>query len=205
MRLRYFLALSLPFIISASIEDQTPFLGSSEMTKESSQESTYTPLTSPQPTLADLLTIEPSASIYYSYARETEISSEFGNVDQQLTLLVPTNKAVMALARKPHQGPVHAESKIEISEQELDEQSRRNVQRWVTAHIILSHISLSDVPVTYDTMLDGKSVTFIPAESSDGRSPDWAQVTLEDGTRIIGRKEGINGVIYLIDGTIDPS
>ena len=61
----------------------------------------YTPLTNAQPTLADLLTIESSASIFYSYARELELGETFADVDSVNTLLVPTNKAVMALARKP--------------------------------------------------------------------------------------------------------
>jgi len=61
----------------------------------------YIPQTTPQPTLADLLTIEPSASIFYSYARELEMSSMFANHDTKVSLFVPTNKAVMALARRP--------------------------------------------------------------------------------------------------------
>jgi len=56
---------------------------------------------SSQPTLADLLTIEPAASIYYSYARETELSGMLSSAAVWWTVLVPTNKAVMALARKP--------------------------------------------------------------------------------------------------------
>ena len=61
----------------------------------------YIPQTTPQPTLADLLTIEPSASIFYSYARELELSSRLSDHDAKFTVFVPTNKAVMALARKP--------------------------------------------------------------------------------------------------------
>jgi hypothetical protein len=60
----------------------------------------FIPLRS-QPTLADLLTIEPSASIFYSYARELELSARFADDSVRYTLFVPTNKAVMALARKP--------------------------------------------------------------------------------------------------------
>lgn len=54
-----------------------------------------------QPSLADLLTIEPSASIFFSYARELQMSNIFSEENAGITLLVPTNKAVMALARKP--------------------------------------------------------------------------------------------------------
>ncbi|KIJ66584.1 hypothetical protein HYDPIDRAFT_86539 [Hydnomerulius pinastri MD-312] len=174
------------------------------MVEESSRDPVYSPLTTAQPTLSDLLTIESTASIYFSYARETKFSQEFDASGQQITLLVPTNKAVMALARKPHQGPAPVEPKIEITEQQFDEQSNRNVLRWVAAHII-PVISLSDAPVTYDTMLDGKSVTFTPVLGTSKGSPDWSRVTLEDGTRIIGMKEGSNGVLYLIDSTINPN
>jgi hypothetical protein len=59
------------------------------------------PTTSSKPTLADLLTIEPSTSIFYGYARELEMSSMLSDGRLKLTVLVPTNKAVMALARKP--------------------------------------------------------------------------------------------------------
>ena len=63
----------------------------------------YTPQTnSDGPTLADLLTIDPSTSIFYSYAREIELSRLLNDESAALTLLAPTNKAVMALARKPY-------------------------------------------------------------------------------------------------------
>lgn len=59
------------------------------------------PSTTHIPTLFDLLTIEPTTSIFFSYARELELSRLLVNLDSNITLLVPTNKAVMALARKP--------------------------------------------------------------------------------------------------------
>jgi len=59
------------------------------------------PLSNARPTLFDLLTIESRTSIFFSYARELQLSRMFVNMDSNLTLLVPTNKAVMALAKKP--------------------------------------------------------------------------------------------------------
>ena len=59
------------------------------------------PTSSVRPTLFDFLTIEPGTSIFFSYARELELSRLFVNTESNLTLLVPTNKAVMALTRKP--------------------------------------------------------------------------------------------------------
>lgn len=94
MRFHLLASLILPFASSALGQDQIP-LGSTDMPAP------YTPQTNARPTLADLLTIEPAASIFYSYAREIALSELFADVDARITLLVPTNKAVMALARKP--------------------------------------------------------------------------------------------------------
>lgn len=102
-----------------------------------------------------------------------------------------------------HQG-TGPEPEIKMTEQQYDEQSKRNVERWVAAHIIpvspdakdyrrsftesQFRISLSDAPIAYDTLLDGKSVTFTPISGAKG-SLDWSKVTLEDGIHIVGMKE----------------
>lgn len=157
------------------------------------------PATSSRPTLADLLTLEPSASIFYSYARELEMSSMLSDGRLKLTLLVPTNKAVMALARKPHQGLDDVDDGVEISEEEFDSRSKSNVEHWVSAHVIPeAPISLDS---QYETLLRGKSVTFTPISKNDGKGPEWSRVTLEDGIRILDKREGLNGDLYLIDGT----
>lgn len=57
------------------------------------------------PTLADLLTLESQASIFYSYSRETDMSALFTQSVKEgegTTVFVPTNKAVQALAKKPY-------------------------------------------------------------------------------------------------------
>jgi hypothetical protein len=90
-----FLLLALPLsmsTLSASAtlsEDQTPLV---------SQEQ---PLTRAQPSLADLLTIDGSLSIFFSYARELELSSRLDDLREHTTILAPKNKAILALARKP--------------------------------------------------------------------------------------------------------
>jgi len=61
----------------------------------------FTPLIQTNPTLYDILTIDSSLSIFFSYARETHLSSLFEAEGPAVTLLVPTNRAVMALPRKP--------------------------------------------------------------------------------------------------------
>lgn len=52
-------------------------------------------------TLADLLTIEPSASIFYDYARGIGLGNMLNDKSSMITVLVPRNKAVMKLAKKP--------------------------------------------------------------------------------------------------------
>ena len=95
MRLQLLSFLALPLVAKGMQH------GQEVLTNPQLQEGPYTPLTTVTPSLADLLTIEPSASIFYSYARELELSRIFGDLSQNNTLLVPTNKAVMALPRKP--------------------------------------------------------------------------------------------------------
>ena len=60
-----------------------------------------TPVSRPTQTLADLLTIEPSASIFYDYARGISLGSKLNDKSSMFTVLVPRNKAVMKLAKKP--------------------------------------------------------------------------------------------------------
>ncbi|GBE77269.1 hypothetical protein SCP_0101420 [Sparassis crispa] len=161
----------------------------------------YTPQTNAQPTLADLLTIESSTSIFYTYARETRISELFVDEHAQITLLVPTNKAVMALARKPHQDPAKVEDGTIISEEEFDAIAKNNVQRWVSAHIIpRSPISLLSAE-PFDTLLADKSVAFEQV-SGDVNKPDWERVRLSGGVPLLGMKEACNGVMYILDGTV---
>lgn len=52
-------------------------------------------------TLADFLTIESSASIFYDYARGISLGNKLIDKSSKITVLVPNNKAVMRLAKKP--------------------------------------------------------------------------------------------------------
>lgn len=92
MRLHSLALFILPLLAQSASVDQLPLYN------PNMPDTVETPI---RTTLSDLLTIEHSASIFFSYARETQLSSRFEDRDVALTLLVPTNKAVMALARKP--------------------------------------------------------------------------------------------------------
>jgi hypothetical protein len=93
---------SAQFVIPQVILDQSP--GQQQVTVMGDDTSNFTPRV---PVLSDELSLEPQASIFFSYARESaklsgilEGVGEYGG-RQQYTVFVPTNKAVMALARKP--------------------------------------------------------------------------------------------------------
>ena len=97
MRVHLLSLLVLPFMASASMDEQVVLPSS-----QASSGQPFVPVIhSGKPSLADLLTIESSASIFYSYARELELSEKFSDAAEHLTVLVPTNKAVIALPRKP--------------------------------------------------------------------------------------------------------
>ena len=87
----YLMASILPLTVLGSHEDQMVM----------PELSNFSPTKHTKPSLHDLLTIETSLSIFFSYARETEASNLFLDKQARSTLLVPTNKAVMDLARKP--------------------------------------------------------------------------------------------------------
>ncbi|KAF5352826.1 hypothetical protein D9756_006162 [Leucocoprinus leucothites] len=198
MKLQHLSLVFLPFIslVSAS---------SSEQITMGSIHNPFVPEKHTHPTLSDLLTIEQSASIFYSYARELELSKMFNDQNIKATLFVPTNKAVMSLARKPHQGQGSGAilDDIHITEDEYERKSRENVERWVSAHII------PKFPINLDsnehpTLLDGKSISFKPISKGDNKEPAWTRVTLNDGAHILSMKEASNGVLYLIDTAISP-
>ncbi|KAF8547793.1 hypothetical protein OG21DRAFT_1517010 [Imleria badia] len=117
---------------------------------------------------------------------------------------VATSTLTWLMIYHRHQGPETVEPEVKMSEQQYDEQSRRNVEHWVAGHVIPSRVSVSDAPVTYNTLLDGKSITFTPVSSGKNKLPDWSRVTLEDGIHI-EMKEGENSIIYMIDRTIKPN
>jgi len=159
------------------------------------------PTINDKPTLADLLTIQRSLSIFYSYARETQFSNYFSDESRNITLTAPNNKAVIALPRKPHQGikDNNLEEMPNISQAQYDFISKENVEKWVGAHIIPGYVTLGSEEETYDTLLPENPITFhLKKEISN---PSWSDYTLGDDTKIIERMEASNGVLFIIDGT----
>ncbi|KAF8488693.1 hypothetical protein JB92DRAFT_3015871 [Gautieria morchelliformis] len=141
------------------------------------------------PTLADLLTLEGRASIFYSYARETDMSALFTQSvteGEGTTVFVPTNKAVQALARKPHEDPEG--NMVAVTDAEHEAASKENVQRWVGAHIIPS----PDVDFTsskpYNTLTAGATISFSAMSSRD--HPEHEAIIDTDATHLRSVKGG---------------
>ncbi|TBU29778.1 hypothetical protein BD309DRAFT_654693 [Dichomitus squalens] len=194
MRLQLLSLLVLPFLASASTDEQMVLPGADK-------EPFVPVVNSGKPSLADLLTIEPSASIFYSYARELELSQLLSNPNAQNTLLVPTNKAVIALPRKPHEDPKPLDDGVILSEAEFDTISKQNVERWVSAHIIpQSPISLTS-DGEFETLLSGRNVTFTVVDG-DSNAPEWRRALLDGSVHLTDMKEASNGVMYILDGTV---
>ncbi|KAF8635283.1 hypothetical protein AX15_000463 [Amanita polypyramis BW_CC] len=194
MRLSLFLpvlTLSFVFTTMAYTDEQTVL-----------KDDSFSPQIHSKPSLADWLTIEKPVSIFYTYARDLELSSLFTDERARLTLFAPTNKAVMALARKPHQGPSTPDDGAYVSDQEYDRISKENVRQWISSHIIPESPIDLDSTESKPTLLGGKSITFRPISKNDGQCPTWSRVTLEDGIKILRMREASNGVLYVIDGTV---
>ncbi|KAI0800607.1 hypothetical protein C8Q74DRAFT_1214484 [Fomes fomentarius] len=199
MRLQLLSLLVLPLLAWASTDEQMVL----PSTQDGRSEEPFVPVTySGKPSLADLLTIETSSSIFYSYAREVEISKLFSDPNARSTVLVPSNKAVIALPRKPHEGTKPVDDGVVLSEVEFDSLSKENVERWVSAHIVPKYpISLS-LDGEYETLLAEKNVTFTIIDDGDKDAPEWSRVLLDGSVRLTGVKEASNGVLYILDGTI---
>lgn len=86
------------------------------------------------------------------------------------TVFVPTNKAVQALARKPHEDPEGGA--VGVLDAEHEATSKYNVQRWVGAHIIPSPDVNFTNPTPYNTLTPGVTIAF-SAISSEDRHPAY--------------------------------
>lgn len=141
-------------------------------------------LASPFHTLADRLTAARKSSIYYGYIRSTAPAS----LQAQLvapppaftTLLVPTDSAILSLARKPHQGPPgpvivdvpEGFVKVTMVDEQAEEEAREAyLGRWLQRHAIEGQVDLEGEGWEgreYSTM-DGFKVSFALGEDGQTR------------------------------------
>ncbi|WVQ84188.1 hypothetical protein IAT38_006339 [Cryptococcus sp. DSM 104549] len=131
-------------------------------------------------TLADALTVERGASLWWAYAREnSEITSRLDSRSKSSTLLVPVDKAILALDRKPHQ-PTDSSSPESAT------------TRFLSAHIINGAVPPSGGEAS--TLLDGFAVTLV--REGEGWKVQPGDVT------VLTEKETANGKIMYLDGVL---
>lgn len=94
------------------------------------------------PLLADRLTQSRRTTIFYDYSRDSAtLTRRLGSTNEQTTLLVPLNSAIVALARKPHQGPpppVSAEAgEVSPFDTKEEEQAKAAyLEKWLEGHAV---------------------------------------------------------------------
>ncbi|WWC87031.1 uncharacterized protein L201_001915 [Kwoniella dendrophila CBS 6074] len=134
------------------------------------------------PTLADALTAERGASLWWNYARDSpSITGRLVSRDKQSTLLVPVDKAILSLGRKPHQYPG-------LTYKGAFSSSKTNTERFLSAHIIDGTLESGKVK----TMLDGFTVEMVQGKSI---KTGWK---VQPDIEVLGVKETSNGKILYI-------
>lgn len=131
-----------------------------------------------RPTVADMLTTERTASLWWSYARDSvEIAKRLESKLKSSTVLVPVDKAILALEKKPHQSPGQTPEDAAL--------------KFISAHIIDGTPREGTLP----TLLPNFSVEFVKDESAKG---GW-RVRPGD-VEVLAEKDGVNGrVMYLAE------
>jgi len=178
-----------------------PFLASALFNEQTVMGEAQANLSHSTQTLADFLTIEPSASIFYDYARGIDLGNRLSDESSMITVLVPMNKAIMKLAKKPHQDDMRMHEGAVLTEEEMYTRSRKSVERWIAAHMVPTH-PIDFNSQSYPTLLDSTSVRF-DIVKGDPNTPKWSNVLVNKDIRIVGSKEASNGIYYLIDGVIE--
>ncbi|WVR04532.1 hypothetical protein IAU60_001538 [Kwoniella sp. DSM 27419] len=134
-------------------------------------------------TLADALTAERGASLWWNYARDSPtITARLVSRERDTTIMVPTDKAILLLGRKPHQHPG-------LSFRGSFSSSKTNTERFLQAHMFEGQIEAGKVT----TLLDGFSVQLV---KDKGAKAGWR---IQPGDiEVLGAKETANGrIIYL--------
>ncbi|WVQ74097.1 hypothetical protein IAR50_003684 [Cryptococcus sp. DSM 104548] len=133
------------------------------------------------PTVADVLTTEKALSLWWGYARDSvEITQRFESKLKSSTVLVPVDRAIMALTRKPHQ-PSEGSS------------SEDAVLKFISAHIIDG--TPQEGPLA--TLLPDFSVNLEKDSSAKG---GW-RVKPGD-IEVLGERSGVNGRVLYLDGVL---
>ncbi|GAA5898019.1 uncharacterized protein JCM6883_000895 [Sporobolomyces salmoneus] len=180
--------------LSSTIPVQRPF----EMTPSPSFVSS-----SSSPSLTDLLTRSKNSRLFYDYIREsTSVSTRLANPLESTTILAPISSAIVALPRRPHQGPpVPVEGHVEgYSGSREDEEARAEyLEKWIKRHLIADRIDLEDLTKEYETLQGGEKISFV---TSGGEGEEWLRVMPGD-IEVVEIEQASNGVILYLRGTLN--
>ncbi|RXK39063.1 hypothetical protein M231_03687 [Tremella mesenterica] len=136
--------------------------------------------------LADVLTVERRASLWWDYARDVmSVNARLINMGQgkESTLLVPLDSAIMRLPMKPHQS------------NNPDLSFQTNIERFLSAHLIPGRISLPSSRLP--TLLPGIEVEVV--QGTEG----W--MVVPGNITVVDVREAANGMVLLMDGVVDYS
>ncbi|BGP14712.1 hypothetical protein JCM10213_002759 [Rhodosporidiobolus nylandii] len=156
---------------------------------------------SSSPTLADLLTRSKTARMFYGYSRDSAaVSTLLLDSTGSVTVLAPTDSAITALARKPHQGPPprNADGGEVRASVEDERAAAEYLERWCKAHIVLERVQLEEdgwEEREYATMA-GTMVRF--ARSADGKG----RTLLPGDVEVVGEETASNGKVLYLQGTV---
>ncbi|WVW78600.1 hypothetical protein I302_100557 [Kwoniella bestiolae CBS 10118] len=148
------------------------------------------------PTLADALTAERGASLWWGYARDSrDVTERLTSRSKNSTLLVPVDKAILALKQKPHQysGSSSATSSI-TSFFSGSNDSQSNIEKFLRAHMIDG----TSQPGKVRTMLEGFSFQMNQDQSMKKEKGQGWRIQPGD-IEVLGVKETSNGRIMYIN------
>lgn len=153
--------------------------------------------------LADALTLERRASVWWDYARDVaavvritpdrlsrpRLTSQTTRLTRKgdTTLLVPIDRALMSQPTKPHQNPAGGDT--------TEKEARANVESFLEAHIVPSALDMpakdgQDTP----TLHKGVSVRV------EGKEGAW--VVQPGDIKVVAVKQASNGKILYLDGVV---
>lgn len=184
---RLFLATVASFCtLAAATRQQQPLMAQS-------------PFTASKPDLAALLTRSSKGSMFYDYARDsstvsTLLSAPWIGSGKRYTVLVPLNSAILALSRKPHQGPPTADdagtiisNKMLADGEEEEKERAKYLEEWVRLHIAEGVVELDGEGwegKEWQTLVEDRKVGF----SASGDNGEGRKV-LPGDVEIVGVEE----------------
>lgn len=150
-------------------------------------------------TLTDALTSSRQSSLYYDYLRLAAPVALHAALalppPAYSTLLVPTNSAILSLARKPHQGPANPvrvdvpEGMVGttvIDEQKEEEAREKYLARWLERHALKGRVDLDGEgwEAKSYTAFDGAQLTFGLSEDGETRVVNPGAIAIVDAKQV---------------------